>query len=442
MALRLEVDAIDGGARATTITTHRGTIRTPCFMPVGTRGTVRAADAADLDALGAQVVLANTYHLMLRPGRRGGRPRSAACTGSSGWDGHVLTDSGGFQVFSLDDIPASNVQASTTTGVTFRSTYDGVLAPAHARGRGAIQEALGADIQMQLDVCPAAARRPSRSCGSPSSARSSGVSGRSRPARRLDDQTAVRHRAGRHRRGAAGRGRRRGHRGRRRSASTASPSAACRWGSREPRWSRPCRPPRRGAAGRPAPLRDGRSAIRLAWSRPSAMGVDLFDCVLPTRSPATARSSPTAGTIEPPQRPVGQRRRAARPEGCPCRVCARWSRATSATSSMVGEPTALRLATLHNLAWTLRLVERMRAAIEAGTFAALRREVLRPGAEAPPESDLAGAVDYACSAGHGPPPHPRRHLRPDVGALHPPAAAAGARPTRPSSPGSRSATRS
>ncbi|HMQ26495.1 MAG TPA: tRNA-guanine transglycosylase, partial [Acidimicrobiales bacterium] len=117
MTLHVEVEATDGAARAGTIRTPRGVIETPCFMPVGTKGAVRLLDSADLDDLGVQVVLANTYHLMLRPGADvvealGGLHRF------SGWDGHVLTDSGGFQVFSLDPKVDDD-------GVTFRSTYDG-----------------------------------------------------------------------------------------------------------------------------------------------------------------------------------------------------------------------------------------------------------------------------------------------------------------------------
>ena len=90
----------DGLARAGVVQTPRGAFTDPCFMPVGTRGAVRLLDAGDLDLLGPQVVLANTYHLMLRPGVEvvealGGLHRF------TGWQGHILTDSGGFQVFSL-----------------------------------------------------------------------------------------------------------------------------------------------------------------------------------------------------------------------------------------------------------------------------------------------------------------------------------------------------
>src|SRR5256714_8448785 len=138
--------ATDGAARAGTVTTARGSFPTPCFMPVGTRGAVRTLSSADLDDLGARVCLANTYHLMLRPGadvvaRLGGLHRFM------GWDGHLLTDSGGYQVFSL----APSVDDD---GVTFRSTYDGTRHRLTPEDAVAVQEALGADIQMVLDVCP------------------------------------------------------------------------------------------------------------------------------------------------------------------------------------------------------------------------------------------------------------------------------------------------
>src|SRR5437764_14964735 len=100
MTLRIDVTATDGPARTGTVTTARGSFRTPCFMPVGTRGSVRTLSAADLEELGVELVLANAYHLMLRPGAdvvagAGGLHRF------TGWTGHLLTDSGGYQVFSL-----------------------------------------------------------------------------------------------------------------------------------------------------------------------------------------------------------------------------------------------------------------------------------------------------------------------------------------------------
>ena len=116
-------------------------------MPVGTRGAVKYLSAADYDRLGAEIVLANTYHLMLRPGAET-VAALGGLRGFTGWDGLFLTDSGGYQVFSLDPDVDDD-------GVTFRSTYDGSrhrLTPEHAV---AMQELLGADIQMVLDVCPA-----------------------------------------------------------------------------------------------------------------------------------------------------------------------------------------------------------------------------------------------------------------------------------------------
>ena len=115
--MRFTVQASCGGARTGTITTERGTFRTPCFMPVGTRAGVRAVSTADLEDLGFEVMLSNTYHLMLRPG-----VETVAALGGihgfSAWDGHVLTDSGGYQVFSLG-------ARYDEEGVSFRSVYDG-----------------------------------------------------------------------------------------------------------------------------------------------------------------------------------------------------------------------------------------------------------------------------------------------------------------------------
>ena len=96
MTLRLSIEVTDGYARAGVITTARGSFRTPCFMPVGTRGAVRAVSTADLEELGAEVMLANTYHLMLRPGEDVVADLGGV-HGFASWDRHVLTDSGGFQ---------------------------------------------------------------------------------------------------------------------------------------------------------------------------------------------------------------------------------------------------------------------------------------------------------------------------------------------------------
>jgi queuine tRNA-ribosyltransferase len=141
------VEATSGGARAGRLRTPHGEVLTPCFMPVGTKGTVKALAPAALEALGAQLVLANTYHLALRPGA----DVVAAHGGLHGfmrWQRPILTDSGGFQVFSLAD-----TRVLSDDGVEFTSVYDGSR---HVFTPGAvmrIQEQLGADIVMCLDEC-------------------------------------------------------------------------------------------------------------------------------------------------------------------------------------------------------------------------------------------------------------------------------------------------
>ncbi len=135
-------------ARCGVVTTARGDFTTPVFMPVGTRGAIRHLASSDLEELGAQVVLANTYHLMLRPG-----PEIVARLGGihtfADWHGHVITDSGGFQVHSLSpDVDDE--------GARFKSVYDGSSHLLTAESAVAIQALIGADIQMALDVCPSA----------------------------------------------------------------------------------------------------------------------------------------------------------------------------------------------------------------------------------------------------------------------------------------------
>ena len=143
-----EVEARDGAARAGLLHTPRGVVKTPCFMPVGTKGTVKAIAPDRLRALGAQIILGNTYHLALRPG-------SATVQALGGihrfmqWDGPILTDSGGYQVFSLRSTARIDDAA-----VEFRSIYDGskhVFTPERAMAE---QAALGADFIMCLDQCP------------------------------------------------------------------------------------------------------------------------------------------------------------------------------------------------------------------------------------------------------------------------------------------------
>ncbi len=148
MAFGFEITAEDGAARTGRLTTARGTVHTPAFMPVGTAGTVKALYMDQVRATGADIILGNTYHLMLRPGaervaRLGGLHRF------SGWSGPILTDSGGFQVWSL-----AQLRRLDADGVTFQSHIDGAthrLTP--ARSIEIQADLLGADISMQLDEC-------------------------------------------------------------------------------------------------------------------------------------------------------------------------------------------------------------------------------------------------------------------------------------------------
>jgi len=159
------IDAQETHARACTITTPHGPIHTPIFMPVGTQGSVKALSPSDLKAVGAEIILANTYHLMLRPGKNflsefGGLHRLMS------WDRPLLTDSGGFQVFSLSQGrprgksklsgPASALVKIDDFGVIFKSYLDGSLHPMPPEESMAIQMAIGSDFIMALDICPMA----------------------------------------------------------------------------------------------------------------------------------------------------------------------------------------------------------------------------------------------------------------------------------------------
>jgi queuine tRNA-ribosyltransferase len=142
----LSVIATDGPARAGTLRLPRGTIETPVFMPVGTQASVKSLDPHDIRAVGSQIILANTYHLMLRPGgdllqRLGGVCRFMR------WDGPLLTDSGGFQVFSL-----AGQRRVTSDAVTFRSHLDGSLHELSPERAIHLQHQFGSDIVMALDV--------------------------------------------------------------------------------------------------------------------------------------------------------------------------------------------------------------------------------------------------------------------------------------------------
>ncbi len=146
-AFTFRVDAVDGAARTGAITTPRGVVRTPAFMPVGTQGAMKGVHWRDVKASGADIVLGNTYHLMLRPGAE----RIAELGGLHkfiNWLHPILTDSGGFQVMSLAEL-----RKIDQNGVTFRSHLDGAIVALTPERAIEIQNLLGSDIVMQLDEC-------------------------------------------------------------------------------------------------------------------------------------------------------------------------------------------------------------------------------------------------------------------------------------------------
>ena len=355
----LHTDAASG-ARTGRLWTAHGPVETPVFMPVGTQGTVKTLEPRDLVENGVQIILGNTYHLMVRPGV----PVVEACGGLHrfmGWDGPILTDSGGFQVFSL-----ANLRKVRPGGVEFQSHIDGskyFLGPAEAM---AIQRGLGSDIAMCLDECPPYP---------------------------CDLQTACQA-----------------------VDKTLSWAALCKSQARAPGQlvfgivqGGEYAPLRERCArdlvaigfdgyavggvsvGEPEPvlLREVEDGVRcLPKDRPRyvmglgdfgqmvasvACGVDMFDCVMPTRHARNGTaftrygSYPVkAGAYKVDTRPVE--------EGCDCYACRHFTRAYIRHLLNVGEILGVRLLTIHNVRSYMVFMQEMRAAIAAGAFAQWRSE--------------------------------------------------------------------
>lgn len=352
----------DSQARAGLIATAHGRIPTPIFMPVGTRGSVKAIAPDDLEAIGAKIVLANTYHLMLRPGQEliknlGGLHRFM------GWPGPILTDSGGFQVFSL-----SALRRISEEGVSFRSPYDGQKSFFSPERAIEVQTALGVDIMMCLDECTAY------------------------PATREEAEVSM--------------------------------ELTLRWAKRcREAWNQetgqaalfgivqggfyPDLKKRSaevlaemdfpgyavGGLALGEPLEDRLEAIELARAvlpkeKPMYLmglgtpvdiiesvkrGADMFDCVLPTRNARNGQLFTRFGRLvirnaryRDDPRPLD--------EGCGCYTCRNFSRAYLRHLFQNGEPLALRLATWHNLYYYLSLVRGAREALLNGSFSSYYKE--------------------------------------------------------------------
>jgi queuine tRNA-ribosyltransferase len=350
------------------LTTAHGEVPTPAFMPVGTKGTVKSLDPDELRSAGARIVLGNTYHLHFRPGEDV-VAELGGLHSFMGWDGPILTDSGGFQVFSLRE----TLLALDDEGVTFRSIYDGAAAQLSPEGVAAIQAALGSDVAMCLDVCPPA-----------------GVDEQElEEAVRLTSLWAERQRAVPRAPGQLLFGIAQGASEpelRRRSieelvALDLDGYALGGLSVGEPveltmetvGWAAPLLPSDRPryfmGIGDPAGI------LEVIES-----GIDLFDCVLPTRMGRTGTALTSAGRLNlrnarfaRDPRPLDER--------CACPACTRFSRAYLRHLVNQQELLGLRLVSLHNLQFLLDLTAAARSAIEAGNLSSFKKQALERLAE-------------------------------------------------------------
>ncbi|HUD72852.1 MAG TPA: tRNA guanosine(34) transglycosylase Tgt [Dongiaceae bacterium] len=379
---RFELLARDPGtaARRGRLSTAHGAVETPAFMPVGTAGTVKAMTPEEVAGLGYTMILGNTYHLALRPGeavvaRLGGLHRFM------NWERGILTDSGGFQVLSLADR-----RAIDDDGVDFRSHLDGALLRMTPERSMEIQAALGSDVAMAFDDCPALpspperlreavrrttawARRSRDAFDPPDRALFGIVQGGDDAALRAESAAAI-----------VGMG----FEGHAIGGVSVGESAAAS----------------RAVVAATAPLLpEAKPRYLMGMGTPADLvamighGIDLFDCVLPTRNARNGSLFTATGRILIKQaghrdddRPIDAT--------CDCEACRRYSRAYLRHLYMAGEILGLRLNTMHNLAHYARTMRDARRAIEAGNYAAFRdafMERLAAGADG----------DDAASAGPG-----------------------------------------
>jgi queuine tRNA-ribosyltransferase len=357
------ITATDGAARAGVLRTAHGEVRTPVFMPVGTKGTVKGVHPDELTALGAQLILGNTYHLHFRPGEElieelGGLHRFM------GWDGPLLTDSGGFQVFSLRD----TIKRVDDEGVAFRNVYDGELERFTPALSMAIQRALGSSVAMCFDICPPA--------GVPRVELEEAVRRTTLWARRQKHEPRA---EGQLLFGIAQGGddaelRRRsieeiaeiGFDGYALGGLSVGEERMRMFDAVE--WAAPLLP-------------DDHARYFMGIGDPEgileviARGIDMFDCVLPTRVARTGSALTWSGRLNLRS---ARFTRDPRPldEGCPCPACERFSRAYIRHLVNQQEILGLRLLSLHNLRFVLELTAGARTAIERGELDSYRRDAL------------------------------------------------------------------
>jgi queuine tRNA-ribosyltransferase len=361
VSFRLE--ATDGAARAGVLETAHGKVRTPVFMPVGTKATVKSLHPDEVRALGAQIVLGNAYHLHFRPGEDVVE-ELGGLHAFSGWSGPILTDSGGFQVFSLRD----TIRDLDEDGITFRSVYDGAEARFTPENVAELQRRLGSDIAMCLDVClPAEADRRDLE----RAVRITSVWAE----RQADAPRAI----GQLRFGISQGGTDPELRRRSVEALTSLPFDGFALGglavgeSKEEmldcvEWAAPLLP-----ADRPRYFMGIGDPVGIL--EVVARGIDMFDCVLPTRTARTGSALTWEGRLNLRNARFRTDPRPIDPE-CRCPACARFSRAFVRHLVTQQEILGLRLLSLHNLAFVLDLTAQARVAIERGTFSAFRQDAL------------------------------------------------------------------
>lgn len=354
-------------------------IETPQFMPVGTVGSVKAMTVHELEGMGAQIILGNTYHLYLRPGHERVE-RLGQLHKFMNWKGPILTDSGGFQVFSL-----SAISKVKDRGVTFQSHLDGSSHEFTPEVSMEIQRALGSDIVMAFDQCPPFPATPEQV--------------REAMRRTLDwakrglEVPLKPHQA---RFGIVQGGLYSGLRVKSAREITALPFDGFAIGGLSigespeqmqamTRFTAPLLPADKPrylmGVGRPEDLVEGVAA-----------GIDLFDCVMPTRNARNGQLFTSQGKLNIRNAAFADDPGPADPE-CACETCREYSRAYLRHLFVAKEVLSARLNTLHNLTYYLTIMRQMREAIEAGTFDAWRTEFYRKRGAPVPAYDLPVAAD-------------------------------------------------
>jgi queuine tRNA-ribosyltransferase len=366
MPFSFRVEARDGESRTGSFSTPHGAVRTPAFMPVGTRASVKGVRPDELRALGTQMVLANTYHLALRPGAELVR-ELGGLHHFMGWDGPILTDSGGYQIFSLKDLTAIDED-----GATLRSVVDGARVRFTPESVMEIEHALGADVIMALDHCPsdpsarpeveAATERTHRwlaRCVAAWRARGGTDSGQALfgivQGGAFDDlrarsvEAVTSHELVGYAIGGVSVGEDRAEM--RRAVAAAAPLLP----AGKPRYLM--------GVGTPLDLYE---AVRC--------GIDLFDCVTPTRHGRNHQAFTWGGRVNL-RNARHERDPGPLEESCDCHGCRTLSRAYLRHLCMSGEMLAGVLLTQHNLRFFHRCMEAMRTAIQRGELATLAARI-------------------------------------------------------------------